>query len=148
MIQRKKTSLKTPWDPDTFKVTEVNGSQVKAERRGQKRIRAKNLVKVVRERPPHLQVKEKEYTVWEEQDLEMDMDKIRREPQLELQVQTGEAEQLEQIQDQAEERGDSRLTVETTNTTIQSSRRPCPRIHLLQRRIPPGQRLGLPWPRT
>ena len=31
MIQRKKTSLKTPWDPDTYKVMEVNGSQVKAE---------------------------------------------------------------------------------------------------------------------
>ena len=35
MIQRKKTSLKTPWDPDTYKVMEVNGSQVKAERKAE-----------------------------------------------------------------------------------------------------------------
>lgn len=107
MIQRKKTSLKTPWDPDTYKVTEVNRSQVKAKRRGQKRIRAKNLVKVVRERPPHLQVKEKKHTVWEEQDLDMDMEKIRKDIQSELQVQAGQAEQPQQTQDQVEERGDS-----------------------------------------
>lgn len=107
MIQRKKTSLKTPWDPDTYKVTEVNGSQVKAERRGQKRIRAKNLVKVVRERPPHLRVKEEKHTVWEEQDLDIDMEKIRNDIRLELQVQAGQAEQPQQTQDQVEERGDS-----------------------------------------
>ena len=35
MIQRKKTSLKTPWDPDTYKVMEVNGLQVKAERKAE-----------------------------------------------------------------------------------------------------------------
>ena len=107
MIQRKKTSLKTPWDPDTYRVTEVNGSQVKAERRGQKRIRAKNLVKVVKERPPHLQVKEKKYTVWEELDLDMDMDKIRRDIQSELQDQAGKAKETQQAHDQAEEKGDS-----------------------------------------
>ena len=37
MIQQRKTTTKPPWDPSPYTITEVKGSQVKAEREGVKR---------------------------------------------------------------------------------------------------------------
>ena len=58
---------------------EVKGSSVVAERRGRELLRAKNLVKVVKQRPAYLKEAEKEKTKKIiEEDIDVDMNKIRR----------------------------------------------------------------------
>ena len=51
MIKQKKTTLKSPWDPEGFKVVETKGSKVKLVRGEEIKERAKNNIKVVKERP-------------------------------------------------------------------------------------------------
>ena len=69
----------SPFDPDTYKVKEIKGSSVVAERRGRELFRAKNLIKVVKQRPEYLKAIEKERTKKiVEEDIDIDMDKIRR----------------------------------------------------------------------
>ena len=63
----------------TYKVKEVKGSSVVAERRGSELLRVKNLVKVVKQRPAYLKEVEKEKTKKIiEEDIDVDMNKIRR----------------------------------------------------------------------
>ena len=79
MLQQQKTTIRSPLDPDTYKVKEVKGSSVVAERRGSELLRVKNLVKVVKQRPAYLKEVEKEKTKKIiEEDIDMDMNKIRR----------------------------------------------------------------------
>ena len=79
MLQQQKTTIRSPLDPDTYKVKEVKGSGVVAERRGRELLRAKNLVKVVKQRPAYLKEAEKEKTKKIiEEDIDVDMNKIRR----------------------------------------------------------------------
>ena len=79
MLQQQKTTLRSPFDPDTYKVKEIKGSSVVAERRGRELFRAKNLIKVVKQRPEYLKETEKEKTKKiVEEDIDIDMDKIRR----------------------------------------------------------------------
>ena len=79
MLQQQKTTTRSPFDPDTYKVKEIKGSSVVAERRGRELLRAKNLIKVVKQRPEYLKEvgKEKTKKIVEE-DIDIDMDKIRR----------------------------------------------------------------------
>ena len=49
-------SVKSPWDPDGFKVKEVKGSKVILQRGEEIKIRAKNNVKVVKKRPKELEM--------------------------------------------------------------------------------------------
>jgi hypothetical protein len=51
LFQRKKTSLKTPWDPRPFRVVKVEGSRVTGRRGEEEKDRAKNRLKVVKPRP-------------------------------------------------------------------------------------------------
>ena len=78
LLQQKKTTTRTPWDPNPFKVLEVHGSKVKAQRGEEIKYRAKNNVKQLKERPDRLKVKKKKETRQEEEeeDLDVDMDKI------------------------------------------------------------------------
>ena len=63
----------------SIKVKEIKGSSVVAERRGRELFRAKNLIKVVKQRPEYLKETEKEKTKKVvEEDIDIDMDKIRR----------------------------------------------------------------------
>ena len=79
MLQQQKTTTRSPFDPDTYKVKEIKGSSVVAERRGRELLRAKNLIKVVKQRPEYLKEVEKERTKKiVEEDIDVDMDKIRR----------------------------------------------------------------------
>ena len=105
MLQQKKTTLRSPFDPDTYKVKEVKGSSVVAERRGRKLTRAKNLIKKVKQRPEYLKEagKEKTKKIIEE-DIEVDMDRIRK------RVAETEGERMEG----AEERGEERIGEELT----------------------------------
>ena len=54
MIQQRKTNTKPPWDPKPYTVTETRGAQVKVKRDGVERLRAKNHVKPIKERPEYL----------------------------------------------------------------------------------------------
>ena len=79
MLQQQKTTIRSPLDPDTYKVKEVKGSSVVAERRGSELLKVKNLVKVVKQRPAYLKEVEKEKTKKIiEEDIDVDMNKIRR----------------------------------------------------------------------
>ena len=79
MLQQQKTTIHNPLNPDTYKVKEVKGSSVVAERRGRELLRAKNLIKVVKQRPAYLKEVEKEKTKKIiEEDIDVDMNKIRR----------------------------------------------------------------------
>ena len=79
MLQQQKTTIHNPLNPDTYKVKEVKGSSVVAERRGSELLRVKNLVKVVKQRPAYLKEAEKEKTKKIiEEDIDADMSKIRR----------------------------------------------------------------------
>ena len=55
LIQRKKSTVNSPFDPDPFTVTGVDGNKVSMERKdGTSRIRDKNQIKVVPKRPKDL----------------------------------------------------------------------------------------------
>ena len=43
MLQQQKTTIRSPFGPDTYKVKEIKGSSVVAERRGRELFRAKNM---------------------------------------------------------------------------------------------------------
>ena len=55
LIKQQKTSTKPPYDPKPYTVVEVKGTQVTARRGEKERKRNKVKVKVVKERPLHLQ---------------------------------------------------------------------------------------------
>ena len=59
LVQQKKSTLKTPWDPVPYEVTEVKGSRVRVQRGDDMKDRAKNNIKVVKERPERLQLRNK-----------------------------------------------------------------------------------------
>ena len=48
MIQQKKSTTKTPWDPRPYTVTQVKGSQVEVKRGEEVKRRALNLVKKIK----------------------------------------------------------------------------------------------------
>ena len=78
LLQQKKSTVKTPWDPEPFEVQEKNGSKIKAQRGEEIKYRAKNNVKLLKPRPDSLKVrKQKIVRQEEEEDLDVDMDKIR-----------------------------------------------------------------------
>ena len=90
MLQQQKTTTRSPFDPDTYKVKEVKGSSVVAERRGRELFRAKNLIKVVKQRPEYLKDPEREKTKKiVDDDIDVDMDMIRRRV-AEMERETGE----------------------------------------------------------
>ena len=125
MLQQQKTTLRSPYDPDTYKVEEIKGSSVVAERRGRRLLRAKNLIKVVKQRPDYLKetMREKPKKIVDE-DIDVDMDIIRRRV-AEMEKESGdearraeEERQTTQIPADQEERGsisgdsdDSRFTI-------------------------------------
>ena len=57
LVQQKKTSLKTPWDPNAYTVQEIKGSKLRLQREGKIKERAKNNDKLVKKRPKDLSVK-------------------------------------------------------------------------------------------
>ena len=59
LVQQKKSTLKTPWEPVPYEVTEVKGSRVRVQRGDLMKNRAKNNIKVVKERPERLQLRNK-----------------------------------------------------------------------------------------
>ena len=59
LIQQPKTSVKSPWDPEGFQVSKVQGSKLTLQRGEEIKVRAKNNVKLVKERPKELEIRPK-----------------------------------------------------------------------------------------
>ena len=79
LFKRDKSTIKSPWDPTPYQVVEVEGSKVTATRGEEKKARAKNHTKVVKERPPHLRIQgHQRREVEEELDLEVSQATIDR----------------------------------------------------------------------
>ena len=79
LFKRDKSTIKSPWDPQPYQVVEVEGSKVIATRGAEKKARAKNHIKVVKERPPHLRLKGRQRVVQEDElDLEVSQATIDR----------------------------------------------------------------------
>ena len=120
LIQQKKTTIKPPWDPTPFTVVDVQGSKVKGQRGEEVKFRAKNRVKVLKERPERLRIKMAvggEVREAEELDLDVDLEKIRvlsrRAPQHEELPHEGEDEQgREEGQEEIQVRGEHPLQEE------------------------------------
>ena len=107
LIKQKKTTLKSPWDPEEFRVVEVKGSAVTLKRGEETKTRAKNHVKVVEKRPKELETgrpaKKKRDP---ELDLEISWDRIRAmgDPQEEEEEQGPEHKEQEEEEDRKEKK--------------------------------------------
>ena len=96
--------MKTPWDPDAYKVKDVLGSKLILERGGKIKERAKNNVKVLKNRPSELElqgvIKRQKLVDEGDSDLDVDLDKIRVLSAPEVDRPEGEVEQGGQEEEQ------------------------------------------------
>ena len=77
LLQRKKTTTKSPWDPVPYEVEQIKGSEITARRGEEVKRRAKNNVKPVKPRPQFFQAPQRmKVKNKEEEDLEGDINKI------------------------------------------------------------------------
>ena len=76
MIQQRKSTTKTPWDPRPFTVTQVKGSQVEVKRGEELKKRAVNLIKKLKLRKgaKNRETEEKD----EDPDIDITIEEIRR----------------------------------------------------------------------
>ena len=98
MVQQRKTTVKTLWDPNPYTVTQVKGSQVELKRGEDRKRRALNLVKKVkfRQGAENRETKSKDT---EDPDIDITIKEIRRRIRQEKEV----AEPITQEQGAAEE---------------------------------------------
>ena len=68
LIKQQKTTIKPPFNPDPFVVTELKGTQVTAERGQKVRVRNRAKVKLLKDRPVHLQLASREEPDRQEED--------------------------------------------------------------------------------
>ena len=99
MIQQQKTTVKTPWDPKPYKVVKTSGSKVTAMRGEEVKERSKSNIKVVKQRPADMIIKntgdEKKHNDDDDFDLDVSWGKI---------MAMGEAnEQEEQVRQEEED---------------------------------------------
>ena len=79
LVRQKKSTTSTPFDPKPYTVTEVKGNRVTSQRRDRTRVRSKNHIKVVPERPKHLIPKLKktyQQQITDEYDFDIDISHI------------------------------------------------------------------------
>ena len=76
LLKRGKSTIKSPWDPQPYKVVQVEGSKVTAQRGVETKSRAKNHLKVVKVRPEYLQVEGRrpKQSRKEEKEAELDLE--------------------------------------------------------------------------
>ena len=77
MIQQRKSTIKTPWDPRPYTVTQVKGSQVEVQRGEEVKRRALNLIKKIKFRMG-AQVRETKKENDEDPDIDISIEEIRR----------------------------------------------------------------------
>ena len=101
LVKQKKTSIDPPFDPKPYTVTEVKGTQVTARRGGKERKRNQFKMKVVKERPAHLQPQNSRLRQFEDDDSDSDEDSevdIQLDPVSLLQGQEEQIHEQEQVQ--------------------------------------------------
>ena len=77
MVQQKKSTIKTPWDPNPYTVTQVNGSQVQLKRGDEVKRRAVNLVKKIKWRKGE-EKRETKIRDTEDPDIDISIEEIRK----------------------------------------------------------------------
>ena len=77
MVQQKKSTIKTPWDPNPYTVTKVKGSQVELKRGEEVKKRAVNLVKKIKWRKEE-EKRETKNRDTEDPDIDISIEEIRR----------------------------------------------------------------------
>ena len=112
LLKQQKSSIKPPFDPEPYTVTEVKGTQVTARRGGKERKRNKVKMKVVKERPVHLQLRASMGMEEEEEDTDSELDIQLAPAQAEQRQEPVQAEEVpeegEEEQQQVEEAGPRR----------------------------------------
>ena len=99
LVKQQKTTIKPPYDPKPYRVTKVIGTQITATRAGKETIRNKAKVKVVKDRPVHLQHLAKENIHQEYWDSDDDLDiQLESMDQVQEEQIQGELMQEEQVQ--------------------------------------------------
>ena len=104
LVKQQKTTIKPPYDPKPYLVTEVVGTQITATRAGKETRRNKAKIKVVKDRPVHLQRLAKEGTHQEYWDSDDDFD-IQLESTEQVQEEQIQREQMQEEQVQMQEQG-------------------------------------------
>ena len=107
LLKQQKSSIKPPFDPEPYTVTEVKGTQVTARRGGKERKRNKVKMKVVKERPVHLQLRASMGMEEEEEDTDSELDiqlapteaEQRQEPVQAEEVPVGGEEEQQQVEE-------------------------------------------------
>ena len=77
MVQQKKSTIKTPWDPNPYTVTQVKGSQVQLKRGEEVKRRAVNLVKKIKWRKGE-EKRETKIRDMEDPDIDISIEEIRK----------------------------------------------------------------------
>ena len=77
MVQQKKSTIKTPWDPNPYTVTQVKGSQVVLKRGEEVKRRALNLVKKIKFRKGE-EKRETKNRDTEDPDIDISIEEIRK----------------------------------------------------------------------
>ena len=104
LVKQQKTTIKPPYDPKPYLVTEVVGTQITATRAGKETRRNKAKIKGVKDRPVHLQRLAKEGTHQEYWDSDDDFD-IQLESTEQVQEEQIQREQMQEEQVQMQEQG-------------------------------------------
>ena len=75
MIQQRKSTIKTPWNPRPFMVTKVNGSQLEVKRGEEVKKRALNLIKKIKFRKEERETENRDD---EDPEIDISIEEIRR----------------------------------------------------------------------
>ena len=122
LLQRKKTTTKSPWDPVPFEVEQIKGSEITARRGEEVKRRAKNNVKPVKARPQFFQAPQRrKIQNREEEDLDGDLNKIlgRTAPETQ-EVESGD-EQIDSEAKGSDNRGEEPLHITVEISTDEES---------------------------
>ena len=76
LLKQQKTTIKPPWDPEPYTVTEVNGREVQLARRDQRKKRDVNDIKILKQKVPAREFSKN--TCLQEEDLDIDMTAWRK----------------------------------------------------------------------
>ena len=105
MIQQRKSTIRTPWDPRPFTVTKVNGSQLEVKRGEEVKKRALNLIKKIKFRKE--EKRETKIKEDEDPDIDITIEEIRRRIREEKEAARGAAQENSEL----EESTDSDFTI-------------------------------------
>ena len=105
MIQQRKSTIKTPWDPRPYTVTQVKGSQVEVKRGDEVKRRALNLIKKIKSRKGAEKRETKE--IEEDPDIDITIEEIRERIRKEKDAAEGGARENSRL----EESTDSDFTI-------------------------------------